>query len=150
MCFVWKYNDEWSHSPLPYFFVNKIYLLVWLVWVNSIQCPVSAYTNMILPILTSCHQVYHWHVILGQWHSSRILWVNEQCGLCTLRTKLVLWVSQEDLVEGHLSTKTPPCCLFLTQAVTFWAHPHALIKMFCYQRCCSWCISAQKVDAVKQ
>lgn len=44
-------------------------------------------------------------------HFGAALWVNEQRGLCALKTKLVLWFGQQDLEEGHLSTETPPCCL---------------------------------------
>lgn len=36
----------------------------------------------------------------------RPLWIDEQCALCTLQTKMVLWVHHEDLDEGRPSTKT--------------------------------------------
>lgn len=91
--------------------------------VNSFLSPVSASCHINKHVSANSDsepfEVCHWHVILGQRHGCRPLRGCEQCGLCALRTKLVLWVSREDLEEGHLSTKTPPCYVF----VRFWVYP---------------------------
>lgn len=43
-------------------------------------------------------------IILFLGHRPR--WITKQCTLCTLLTKMALWVHHQDLDKGHLSTKT--------------------------------------------
>lgn len=98
-------------------------------------------------------EVCQWLVISGPWRGCRPLRLREHCGLCTLGTKPVLWVVQEDLEEGHPSTRTPPCYLLNTSCQILSSSSQMLKfkkTLGFHQRRHCWCTSAHTVGEVKQ